>query len=325
MSSSKNSRGDRRKQDVDAARHPIGVVSSRTGLRPDILRAWERRYGAVVPQRAPKGRRLYTDQDISRLRLLRQVVASGRRISDVARLPRAELEALAREDAAETGVETYAPRAAAGGGSAQRYLEEILGSIENLDRQRLERALSSSAVALSGPLMRREIIVPLMQTIGERWREGSLRIVHEHLASAVVRSYLASLRNGHQIPPGAPKLIVSTPAGQRHELGALLAAATATDVGWDVIYLGPDLPAEEIAAAVQQRGGRAVALSLIYPLGVPGTMEELRRLRRFVGQDVGILAGGRAATSYDDVLREIGALHVGDLGDLPQELEALAG
>jgi DNA-binding transcriptional MerR regulator/methylmalonyl-CoA mutase cobalamin-binding subunit len=322
---SQNFANDQMDQEAKLARHPIGVVAARTGLRPDILRAWERRYGAVVPQRAPKGRRLYTDQDVARLRLLRQLVAAGRRISDVARLPREELETLAREDAAAAGVETYAPRAAAGAGSAQSYLEEMLGAIESLDWQRLEKALSSAAVALSGPLLRREVIVPLLHSVGERWREGSLRIVHEHLASAVVRSYLAALRNGNHIPPGAPKVIVTTLAGQRHELGALLVASTATDGGWDAIYLGPDLPTEEIVAAVQQRGARAVALSLIYPLGDPGTAEELRRLRRFVGQEVGILVGGRAAASYDAVLREVGAVHLGDLAELPRELEAISG
>jgi DNA-binding transcriptional MerR regulator/methylmalonyl-CoA mutase cobalamin-binding subunit len=318
-------KNDRENQDPGQARHPIGVAAARTGLRPDILRAWERRYGAVLPQRAPKGRRLYTDQDIARLRLLRQVVASGRRISDVARLPLLELEALAREDAAAAGVETYAPRAAAGGGSPLGYLQEILEAVKDLDRKRLDQALSSAAVALSGPVLRREVIVPVLQTIGERWREGSLRIVHEHLASAIVRSYLAALRNGNHVPPGAPKLIVTTPAGQRHELGALLAAATAADGGWDVTYLGPNLPAEEIAAAVQQRGARAVALSLIYPQSDPGTGEELRRLRGFVGQDVGIVVGGRAAISYDAVLREIGAICLVDLGDLHRELESLSG
>lgn len=309
---------------ADEPRHPIGVVASRTGLRPDILRAWERRYDAVVPGRAPKGRRLYSDGDIARLRLLRQVVASGRRISDVARMSLEELEALAREDARSASRATYAPRSGGRVDGAAGYLEAILEAVESLDRPGLEKALSEAAVALSGPLLRREVIVPVMETIGERWREGSLRVVHEHLASAVVRSYLAAMRSGDHIPPGAPGLVVTTPAGQRHELGALMAAATAADSGWDVTYLGPNLPAEEIAAAVRQKGARAVALSVIYPQGDPGVAGELRRLRGFLGPDVAILVGGRAAPSYDEVLREVDARYLGDLTDLHRQLETLS-
>lgn len=83
-------------------RHPIGVVSARTGIPQDLLRAWEKRYDAVVPGRGATGRRLYTDADIDKLRLLKRAVATGRRISDVAALSLEELKALTQEDRVET-------------------------------------------------------------------------------------------------------------------------------------------------------------------------------------------------------------------------------
>jgi DNA-binding transcriptional MerR regulator/methylmalonyl-CoA mutase cobalamin-binding subunit len=305
------------------SRHPIGVVAARTGIRPDLIRAWERRYEAVVPRRAPKGRRLYTDHDIERLRLLKQLVASGRRISDVASMGFEDLKALALEDA---GANVASPRRLTRvlNEGSRGYMLEILGAVEHLDRERLEKALAEAAVALSGPLLRQEVIVPVMQTIGERWREGQLRVVHEHLASAIIRTHLAALRPSDTFAPNAPGMVVTTPAGQRHEFGALLAAAAAAEMGWNVTYLGPNLPAEEMAVAVRQKAARVVALSIVYPADDHSIGEELRKLRRFVGPEIAIIVGGRVAAAYAAVLQEIGAIYLQDLSALPKHLEVLA-
>ena len=115
----------------DKPRHPIGVVSQRTGLPQDVLRAWERRYAAVVPQRTPTGRRLYTDLDIQRLRLLRDAVAGGRRISDVANLGVAELEALVGEDRSFDAKTTGKPRRASGKGG--RHYDDCLKALDDLE------------------------------------------------------------------------------------------------------------------------------------------------------------------------------------------------
>jgi MerR family transcriptional regulator, light-induced transcriptional regulator len=101
--------------------------------------------------------------------------------------------------------------------------------------------------------------------------------------------------------------LIGTPAGQAHELGAMLAATTAAGNGWRVIYLGPDLPAEELARAARQVRADAVALSIIYPTSDAQVTDELRRLRAELGPKVGIVIGGSGANSYGDVLRDIGA------------------
>jgi methylmalonyl-CoA mutase cobalamin-binding subunit len=122
-----------------------------------------------------------------------------------------------------------------------------------------------------------------------------------------------------------PLLIVTTPPGQLHEFGALMAAATAVENGWEVVYLGPNLPAEEIAAAARQRGADAVALSIIYPSGDPRLRREMHRLRQFLGPDIPILVGGRAAAAYRETLSEIRAVHLADLDALHEQLERFAG
>jgi methylmalonyl-CoA mutase cobalamin-binding subunit len=102
-------------------------------------------------------------------------------------------------------------------------------------------------------------------------------------------------------------------------------AVAATESGWDVLYLGPSLPAEEIAAAVKLKDARAVALSIVYPPDDPRLQDELRRLRRFVGPDVALIVGGRSMPSYSAALQEIGAFCLQDVADLQKELESLAG
>jgi DNA-binding transcriptional MerR regulator/methylmalonyl-CoA mutase cobalamin-binding subunit len=304
-------------------RHPIGVVSARTGITQDVLRAWERRYRTVVPHRTETGRRLYSDQDLERFRLLKRLVDSGRRISDVAHLSREELIALAREDRAGSpggGLEKIAPR---GGESVADLFEEALAAIRDMDGDRLRRVLRAASLVLTPVAMRRELLGPLLVRTGEDWRSGSCRIANEHLASSVIRSFLGEIHGGEDLPPSAPSVVISTPVGQLHEIGALMSAAAAAEVGWRAVYLGPNLPAEEIAAAVRQRGARAAALSVVFPGSDPRVVEELTRLRRLLGDDVPILVGGSASPTYETELQKIGATRVEDCGDFQSALAAL--
>lgn len=313
----------RRTKLTHESRHPIGVVSARTGLPQDLIRAWERRYQAITPDRGPTGRRLYSDVDIEKLRLLRRAVTAGRRISDVASLPVAALRDLVAQDRNETAV--VPDRGRRGGDSkspAQELLEEALEAIESLDRRRLERALRGASVELTGPAMRRHLIGPLLETIGQRWHDGSLRIVHEHLASVVIRAYLNDNRNGHE-RTHMPRIVLATPAGQYHEIGALMAMAAAEESGWDACYLGPNLPAEEIAAAARQLGARAVALSIVYRGDDTHLLDELERARRLIDPSVPIFIGGRAVDSVRAPLNQAGLLCPADLAEFRDDLHAV--
>lgn len=291
------------------ARHSIAVVSRRTGVSQLLLRAWERRYGAVAPARTATGRRLYTDAELEKISLLHLLTGAGHRIGDIANLPRAELVALAgelpaTEDAPNIG--------RLGTGSAADFLEAALKATATLDARGLEQVLNQALLKLSKPLLRNELLMPLLHEIGERWSDGRLRVAHEHMATTIVTSFLTSLNARQSIPAGAPLVAVATPSNQQHELGALLAAAVVLEAGWDVLYLGRDLPAEDIVAAAQGRGARAVLLSLVFPLGDAGVVQELRQLRRLLGPDVAILVGGRGAASYAPVLAEISARKISD-------------
>lgn len=260
---------------------------------------------------------MYTDEDIERLKLLRRCVNNGRRISDVAALPTDALLALAAEDDQERPAVTYPVPPV--GSNVEGILAECVAAMESLDRERLERALNEAKISLSSPALRQQVISPLLETIGNRWQEGSLRIMHEHMASTIVRSFLASLRNGHH-HPSAPKIVLSTPPGQAHEMGAMMAAATADELGWSVCYLGPNLPAEEIAAAVRMTGAQVVALSVMYRDNDSHVLQELSRIRRFVDPSVPVLVGGRSVPALQTRIEATGCVVTPSIEEFQEQL-----
>ncbi|UCF68099.1 MAG: cobalamin-dependent protein [Acidobacteriota bacterium] len=308
--------------------HPIQVAARRTGLTADAIRAWEKRYGAVEPFRTPGGRRLYSDEDIERLLLLRRVTAAGRRIGEVAGHDLEQLRAIVSADEEAMARVSDMPLSsrgpiARGRGTAASHLTACIEAAKQLDASRLERELASAQVQLTTPVLLEQVLSPLLEEIGDRWRRGFLKIAHEHLLSALVRSMLTPDPLTGTASPDAPGIVITTPAGQVHELGALMVAVAASADGWRVIYLGPNMPADEIAHSVRESGARAIGLSLIYPSDDPRLPEELRRIRRHLPEDVAMLVGGRASHAYNSVLDEIRAYRLDSLQELRDSLSRL--
>jgi DNA-binding transcriptional MerR regulator len=227
--------------------HPIRVVARKTGLTAHVIRVWEKRYAAVSPERTQTNRRCYADTDVERLHLLRRATLTGHSIGQIARLPTERLRALVAADAMIPPMSPKTISSALAESTSQVLLEACFAAIAKLDSAGLEETLTRAAVIFSQPVLIEQVIVPLMHRIGDLWRDGKLRVAHEHLTSAVVRTVLGRLSRSFTPSPSAPSLVVTTPAGQLHELGALSVAATAASDGWHVTYLGPSLPAEEIA------------------------------------------------------------------------------
>jgi MerR family transcriptional regulator, light-induced transcriptional regulator len=300
--------------------HPIQAVVRRTGLSAHVIRIWEKRYGAVAPERTSTNRRLYSDEQIERLTLLREITQAGQSIGYVAKLPTEKLKQLAV--ASPVGAARTAPGVAPVE-EASSFLDDSLAAVRALDARALEQTLNRSETALGAVGMLRRVAAPLARAIGDSWREGNITAAHEHFASAVLRTYLAQAAKPFAAGANEPVLVVTTPAGQLHELGALLAAAMAANLGWHVTYLGASLPAPEIAGAAKQNRARAVALSLVYPADDPRMDGELTRLRDLLPPEVKLIAGGQAMTAYRNVLDRIGALQIGDLELLASALDEL--
>ena len=301
------------------AHQGIKVVAQRTGLSAHLIRIWEKRYGAVEPERTETNRRLYSDEQIERLSLLRDITQNGHSIGHVAKLPTEKLRELSKHSHATNG---RAPRALTAASAAPTFLDECVAAVQSLDARALEETLKRAATELGAQGLLQRVVAPLVQTLGDLWREGTITAAHEHFASAVIRIFL-----GHAAKPlagrdSAPVLVVTTPAGQIHELGALLVGAAA-NLGWHVNYLGASLSAAEIAGAARQNRARAVALSLVYPEDDHRLDGELTRLHESLPPEVTLLVGGRAMPAYHDVLEKIGATQIADLTDLCATLDDL--
>lgn len=304
----------------DEALHPIGVAAERAGISPDVVRAWERRYGVVEPARDDAGRRVYTSADVRRLRLLAQATEGGRSIGQVANLPTPDLADLVRED--ETARRRVASTPSRNG-LPDDLVERALARVRALDGPGLDALLVRTASLQGVPALLRDVLAPLFRAIGDAWHAGELTSAQEHLASATTRGALGRLLANLSAPAEAPVLVVGTPAGDRHEIGALLAAAAATLEGWRVVYLGPDLPAADIAGAVRETGATAVALSVVFAPAPAALAAEIKELRSVLPDAVGILVGGGAAPALAPLMEATpGVGFVAELDDLRAHLAA---
>lgn len=296
--------------------HSIKVAARKTGLSPHVIRVWERRYDAVSPDRTDSNRRLYSEAEIERLQMLRNATLAGHSISHIAKLPIEQLRQLSADVVAnQPTAPTSTPPTA--------FLVEATAAIRTHDTAKLESVLAQAALRLGFHGLLEQMVAPLATHIGELWAEGKLTAAHEHYASAVIRNFL--IRNSQPFAPAknAPTLVVATPAGQLHELGAVMVAAAANNLGWRVVYLGTALPALEIAGAALSNQARAVALSIIFPADDPNLPGELQTLRRHLPATVSLIVGGRSADGYADTLREIAAQHAPNLTEFSRLLDQL--
>lgn len=309
-------------------RYPIKIVAQRTGLTPHLIRVWEKRYATIRPTRSGGNQRLYGDEDIDRLILLKAAVEAGHAIRTVADLDLQQLRRLVGNDRQASGAPRLTAAAAVSGQpnavkTGDVFLQEAFDAASRMDSMGLATVLDDASVTLGQVATLKRVIAPLVQQIGNAWLSGDLKVAHEHHATAVIRTFLGQTVRAVAVHPAAPVLLVTTPAGQLHELGAVIAAALASAHGWRVLYLGPSLPADEIVGSVRQGGVRAVALSIVHPDDDPGLPDELARLRRLLPPPVRILAGGRGCPAYRNALNAIGAIVCGDLEEFGVALDRL--
>ncbi len=301
--------------------YPMRAVVRQTGLTAHVIRAWERRYGAVVPHRTSSRRRLYSMADIERLKLLKRGVSVGNSIAQIAKMDTEALRALLSSESAARPrrIEPPATRSA----SPKVYIDETMEAILQLDASAMERALDAASVALPRFVMMNHVVLPILEKIGRWWADGRLKVVNEHVGSMVLRQFLGEALRTVDPEEGAPVIITTTPAGQWHEFGAMIAAVVAVDVGWRAIYCGPNLPAEEIAAAVHEKNASVVALSIVHPTDVHQLKKEIQRLLRLLSPQCRLVVGGQFARKLDGQFGTPSPTFVSDMQALQEFLQTL--
>ncbi len=298
----------------------IRNAAERTGLSAHVIRAWEKRYRLLDPARSEGGHRMYSEADIQRLSLIARVVRTGRSIGSVAHLAEADLwPLLARTRLYEKSSEGTPTPADA----ARTFREALMKALIELDTRGLDHVFERAQVALGWQALLQLVIAPTAADIGERWREGALTAAHEHVFITTVKVFLGNITRQYPTTRFSPKIVVGTPAGQIHELGAILAAAAAANIGWQVTYLGPSLQAEEIVGATLLLQAKALCLSIVYPPDDPDLPEQLTQIRRLLPENVHLLVGGRAAEAYEPTLTAIGARIGHTLDGLCADLDAI--
>ncbi len=303
--------------------HPIAVAAERTGLSQDVLRVWERRYRAVEPKRDANGQRVYTDADLRRLRLLYAATRAGRTIGQIAGLSDKALTTIVTEDAAaraERVLTTSKPIDEAA------LVDTAFTLTRSLEPGALDGHLRRAVMTLGLTRFLDSVAVPLLRRIGDEWHAGRLSPALEHFASSTLYDIIVERMRTFSAPPEAPSILVATPAGERHAIGAALVGAHAAIEGWRVIFLGADLPADDIVDSAIATDADIVALSVLYIEHRQRVIDEITAIRSrlpikiplFVGgsggmalkRDLstpGIYVSGNVAEVYDDARRSVGA------------------
>lgn len=298
---------------------PIKVVSQMTGLSVHVIRAWEKRYNVVEPERTDTNRRLYSEEDIEKLRLLNEAVQNGHNIGGIANISIQELKSILHQEK-RTALKGVSEELTS---DVDSLLSSCIEAVKAYDRKELETILLKASSKLSQPALIENLVVPLVYKIGDLWHEGIIRVANEHLATASIRSFLANMIEQNEPSENAPIIISATPRGQDHELGAMIVGVTAAPLGWKVIYLGPNLPVEEIAAVADSLEAKVVALSIVYPGDDQQLKLDLHNLKRILPQSTSLIIGGRVASEYSDTIDEIGAIYIKDTKQLRLELDSI--
>ncbi|MBM3526410.1 MAG: hypothetical protein FJX57_25955, partial [Alphaproteobacteria bacterium] len=261
----------------------------------------------------------YTDEDIARLRLLRDAVEHGHSIGRLAGLTDVELRHLAVSGRAAT--------VATGVASARRTSIDtaaLIAALQTYDATAIDQQISRLASVLPPLELLRDVLMPLMAQVGDDWHGRTARVAHEHLMSATMRNILGSFLRLYARREASTRLLFATPAGERHEMGTLGAAMLAASSGLGVAYLGPDLPAGDIVESVRPAGVQVLVLGLTVTSSGKAKERELRTIVRDLQTEVELWVGGRGAARHAAVIGERGlVLH--DYDAFQEELVRIGG
>ncbi|NUN15398.1 MAG: MerR family transcriptional regulator [Myxococcales bacterium] len=241
--------------------YPMRAVTKLTGLNPDTIRVWERRYEAVAPDRTSGNARRYSSVQVRRLVMLREAVHRGHSIGDVARLNNSVLEALL------TTVDTWDTYSQEGhdisSGMFVQLAEEYLSAIARFDAPRAALILNRAASLLDPLDFALRVVRPVLCEVGERWHRGEMNVTQEHLVSVQMKSLLLPLMRFAISTTNAPRALFATPQGHTHEFGIMIAAVIAGGRGYGTTYIGPDIPVDDLFVAAELFRTDVVILSIV--------------------------------------------------------------
>ena len=260
----------------------IGELAKRTGTSPELLRAWEQRYGLLRPSRSAGGFRLYSDDDEARILRTKQLIASGLSAGEAAR------QAVTRETVTEDATPVL-----------EGLADELRDALDRFDEDGANRALDGLISAVSVETVMRQVLLPYLRILGDRWASGDVSVAQEHFASALLRGRLLGLARGWGTGSG-PTLVLACPPGEEHDLGLIMFGIAVSRRGRRITYLGQDTPFSTIEATIDAVGPELV----VFAVAEGTSLEPHARAIRALGNRVPVAVGGAGIT--EDEARRLG-------------------
>jgi DNA-binding transcriptional MerR regulator len=260
----------------------IGELAKRTGTSPELLRAWEQRYGLLRPSRSAGGFRLYSDDDEARILRTKQLIASGLSAAEAAR------------QAVTGGTVAEGDRPVIDG-----LADELRDALDRFDEDGANRALDGLIAAVSVETVMREVLLPYLRILGDRWASGDVSVAQEHFASALLRGRLLGLARGWGAGSG-PTLVLACPPGEEHDLGLIMFGIAVSRRGRRITYLGQDTPFSTIEATIDAVGPELV----VFAVAEGTSLGPHARAIRALANRVPVAVGGAGIT--EDEARRLG-------------------
>jgi len=256
----------------------IGQLAKRTGVSPELLRAWEQRYGLLHPTRTPGGFRLYSSGDEARVQRMQRLVSEGLATAQAAHL-------VLSDD------EPAPPTASPSATTLEVAAADLSTSLDRLDEQAANTALDRLFAAYTVETVLREVVLPYLHRLGERWETGEISVAQEHFASNLIRGRLLGLAQGWGQGQGPAAILACVP-GEHHELGLLAFGVALRRRGWRITYLGTDSPIDAVADLSRSLGPAVVVLLSI---NAQGFLDHAREIQHLTKQ-VQVMIAGTGAT-----------------------------
>ena len=293
-------------QDFVKESFPIRTVSEMTGVNAVTLRAWERRYGLISPERTPKGHRLYTQDHIDKIDQILDRLAQGMSIGQVAR----ELKSIEASVNVNGESNTW-----------NQYIQRMTTAVTQFDERKLESVYNEAMSLYPVEIITSRLILPLLKILGRRWQESNGSVAEEHFFSVYLRNKLGARFHHQNLANNGPKLIMACLPGELHEFGILLFALTAHNKGYQVVLLGADLPVADLAEVASRTDSAAIVLAGSSPLDCKHLLDDIHALTDMVS--IPVYIGGGVAVRCRDHIDRTNAIAL--TGDFSSSLYAIEG
>jgi MerR family transcriptional regulator, light-induced transcriptional regulator len=269
---------------ADAGVLRIGELSRRSGVSPELLRAWERRYGLLQPTRSAGGLRLYSPEDLARVEAMQRYLDEG----------------LAAAEAAELATRT----AQRDEGAPAEAKDQLAMALASFDEGAANTVFDALLARVSIDTLLRDVVVPYLHELGDGWELGEVSVAQEHFASTLLRGRLLGLARGWSQGIG-PTAVLACAPGEQHDLGLLAFGIALRARGWRIVYLGTDTPIASVSDAVRTCKADIAVISAVNPRSFRRSAEELEDLARLTRLCLG--GAGASKTQLEaDVLRLTG-------------------